>query len=456
MDLKKDVERAVRHIAANDYKNPKTDKELQEFIDATIDSYDAKTYDFSKYSAMFLKQGTKLRSVKYYENIYSVENILCQCVKQVLDRTFNIKYPNRNKTIRNLFSYIEAMVQMSHFTIVKFDFKDYYNSVSAAYVFEKCLKQQLSTRIELDLVKDFCCSTKYTYAGLCTSNAISEIIAKTFDDALKERLTFHGLLFYERYIDDCIVLLNEHIQIDDIKKIIDELLNDIFHTDIKLDLCKCKTKFNESKFRYLSSKSISSKAYSLDYLGYEFLFNKNSQNKINIQYGITEGKRKKYCKRVSKIIALYKNPSSTDYNNVELLRHRIMAFASREVYISKHFKSNVWKVKGFISNYGELRYLLDTPLLEKNTEDFLKNMIKDCFDVSGVPLPYFMKTNGYNLYENLKRNKTLLLVETIGYSFDSLSSLCKSIGIGLVGSDGKIRGYGTLVRDYLIKVKVGY
>lgn len=456
MDLKNDIERAVRHIAANNYKNPKTDEELQTIIENTIVAFETQTYDFSGHSSMFLKQGTKTRKVKYYENIYSAENILCQCVKQILDRTFNIKYPNRNKTIRSLFAYVAAMNQMSHFTIVKFDFKDYYNTVSAPYVFEKCIKSQLSRRRDLDLIKEFCYSTKYAYAGLCTSNAISEIIAKTFDDAIKERFASQGLLFYERYIDDCVLLLNECVSLDDIKRIINELLSNIFHVEIKSDLLRCKTKFNDNKFRYLSSESISLTPYSIDYLGYEFLFSRTPQNKINVQYGITESKQKKYCKRVDRIISLYTNPSSPDYNNLELLRHRIMAFASREVYISKHFKSNVWKVKGFISNYGELRYLLDSPLLESDTKAFLQNMIKERFNSNGVPLPYFLKTNGYNLFENLKRNKTLLLVDTIGYDYESLSKLCQSVGINPIGIDGKRRGYGTLVRDYLIKVKVGY
>lgn len=456
MDLKKDIERAVRHIAANDYTNPKTDAALQDLIDNTLNALKSKTYNFSGYSSMFLSQGSKTRTVKYYEDAFSIENILCQCVKQILDRSFNIKYPNRNKTIRSLFSYISAIKQMSHFTIVKFDFKDYFNSVSAPYVFETCIKQQLSRRFELDLIKEFCFSTKYAYAGLCTSNAISEIIAKKFDVALKQKFSSRGLLFYERYIDDCILLLNEHIEIDDIKKIINELLQGIFHDHTGQDLVKCKTKFNDSKFCYLSSKSIASTIYSIDYLGYEFFFSKTSQNKINVQYGITQSKRDKYCKRVDKIISLYKTPSSPDYNNLELLRHRIKAFASREVYISKHFKSSVWKVKGFISNYGELRYLLDSSLLESNTESFLRNMIKDCFNRNGVALPYFLKTNGYNLFDNLKRNKTLLFVDTIGYDYDSLSALCQSIGINPLDADGKRRGYGTLVRDYLIKVKVGY
>lgn len=69
---------------------------------------------------------------------------------------------------------------MSDFTIVKFDFKDYFNSVSSIYVFEKYLKYNILDRHEIDLIKAFAYSTKYAYAGLCTSNAIAEIIAGYF------------------------------------------------------------------------------------------------------------------------------------------------------------------------------------------------------------------------------------------------------------------------------------
>ena len=67
-----------------------------------------------------------------------------------------------------------------------------------------------------------------------------------------------------------------------------------------------------------------------------------------------------------------------------------------------------------------------------------------------------MKPNGYNLFENMKRNKTILLVDNIGYDYSSLKNLCKQIDISDTDACGKKRGYGTLVRDYLIKVKVGY
>jgi hypothetical protein len=64
--------------------------------------------------------------------------------------------------------------------------------------------------------------------------------------------------------------------------------------------------------------------------------------------------------------------------------------------------------------------------------------------------------SGYNLFDNMKRNKTLLLVKHIGYDYQALVKLCDSIGINGTDSKGVKRGYGTLVRDYLIKTKVGY
>lgn len=82
-------------------------------------------------------------------------------------------------------------------------------------------------------------------------------------------------------------------------------------------------------------------------------------------YGITEEKRKKYCRRVGKLIKLYNDPASPDYRDVELLRQRLRAFTSRVVYVSKYSSGNVWKVKGFISNYSELRYFEDNKTLEK-------------------------------------------------------------------------------------------
>lgn len=461
MSIEKEIERAVKRTIALDKDTPyKSAAEQEKIISDIKSAFNDVTFHFENSKSLMLNQSGKKRLVKQYDNLYSPENILCQSIKQILDRAFKIKYPNRNKTTRTLFSVLSAAIQMSDFTIVKFDFKDYFNSVSSIYVFEKYLKYNILDRHEIDLIKAFAYSTKYAYAGLCTSNAIAEIIAGYFDEAVKQMFFSNGIIYYERYIDDSILILNEHMEETEVKEKLETVLLKIFH-DQTIKAPKCHTKFNKKKFKYISRRNILKGNCSVDFLGYEFWLSANGKAKIEIKYGITDDKRKKYEDRIDKLIASYTDPSSPDYNKMELLRHRIAAFSSREVYMTKHFRSNIWRVKGFISNYGELRYFLDTGLVETNTEQYLKNMIDDAFDRAKIDKPYFLMGGaqlncGYNLYGNMKANKTILLVDRIGYDYKSLVALCKQVGINSTDANGKRRGYGTLVRDYLIKIRVGY
>lgn len=454
-----EIERAVRHLAATDIPTTKTQYELDLIVEKVKSDVKNKNYDFSSASSLVLTQHGKKRFVKLYEDSYSTESILCQCIKQIFDRNFKIKYPNRNNTIKSLFTTLSAAKQMSEFTIVRFDFKDYFNSVSAIYVFKKYLKPELTDRFEIDLINDFVKKTKYAYAGLKTSNAIAEIIARQFDSSIRNAFLSYGLLYFERYVDDSIMILNQNVGEAEIKCILQKVLSDVFFDDTVNVDTKCKTKFNDSKFCFISRRNIGSSPYVIDYLGYEFRFSLNSK-RIELKYGITTAKREKYNKRIEQLISCFVNSNHKDYGNLELLRHRIAAFTSRTVYLNKRFRANVWKTKGFILNYGELRYLLETDLIHEDTKLFLKNMVDEAFNRAGVPKPYFVlgaqSGPGYNLFENMKVNKTILLVEHIGYEYNALIKLCNQVGISTTDANGKRRGYGTLVRDYLIKVKVGY
>lgn len=460
MGIEREIEKAAKRIVALDTKNKKTADEEAGIISTVKSSLESGAVDFGNMLSLTLKQKKKKRFVKRYQDLYSAENILCQCIKQILDRAFKVRYPNRNKVSKELFNVLGATIQMSDFTIIKFDFKNYFNSISSEYVFEKYLKENLLDRAEIDLIRKFAHQTKYAYAGLCTSNAIAEIIAKYFDKFIRQEFMKNGIIYYERYIDDGILILNEYIEENEVKEILQSALSNVFFDDTIKTTTKCTTKLNQKKFQYISRRNISNAPCSVDFLGYEFWFSKNA-SKIELKYGISKEKQEKYNGRIDRLISLYKDPASPDYQDLELLRHRIAAFSSREVYLTKHFHSNVWKVKGFISNYRELRYLLGTGLVEDNTELYLKSMINDAFDRAGIPKPYFLPKNaqiecGYNLYDNMMSNKTLLLVDHIGYDYKSLVALCRKIGIKHIDASGKRRGYGTLVRDYLIKVKVGY
>ena len=469
MRFDEEIVKAVKHQAATDTNATKTEDEILAIEETVRTAVSLTNYDFSKSkSSVVSKDGGKKRFVKKFSDNYSVESVLCQCIKQILDRTFRIKYPNRNKSIRALFDALKAVKQMADFTIVKYDFKDYFNSVSAPYVYEKYLKAKLTNRFEADLISHFVGETKYTYAGFCTSNVIAEIIAKQFDTAVRLAFADKGVLLFERYIDDSVIIFNEHIEKSECEHILKKTLSRIFHDNSITVSPKCKTRFNKLKSIHISHRGLSTvpnTQTTFDYLGYEFSFEMNN-DRIEIKYGITQEKQDKYKGRIDEIISLYKEPTkkngltNPDFHNMELLRQRIVAFTSRTVYQSRRYRATIWKAKGFVGNYGELRYLLDTTQIDNTTKAFLENMVVDAFNRASLPYPYFLKgangKRGYSLFENMKRNKTLLLVDRIGYSKPALERLCSKVGISLIDKNGKERGYGNLVRDYLIELNVGY
>jgi hypothetical protein len=143
MEFEDEIARAVRHQAANDNQTEKTKDEINDIFEYVKKDVQDLSYNFSNSNSIILNKNGKKRFVKQFLNPYSTESVLCQCIKQILDRVFKVKYPNRNKSIRALFGILTAVKKMSDFTIIKFDFKDYFNSVSTMYVYEKFLKAKL-------------------------------------------------------------------------------------------------------------------------------------------------------------------------------------------------------------------------------------------------------------------------------------------------------------------------
>jgi hypothetical protein len=279
-----EIVRAVKQQAALDDTQPKkTDDELNEIIETVRSAVSFGTYDFTTSTSQVLTQsGGKKRYIKQYADCYSAESVLCKCIKQILDKTFHIQYPNRNKSVHSVFDTLKAVKQMADFTIVKCDFKDYFNSVSARYVFEKYIKEKLSNRFEADLIDKFTKQTKYTYAGFSTSNVIAEIIAEQFDLAVRLAFADKGILFYERYIDDTLIVINEHIEEAECRQILNATLKSIYHDESIESKPKCKTRFNYSKFIHVTHRklmAIPNTVKSVDYLGYEFLFVHNPDAK---------------------------------------------------------------------------------------------------------------------------------------------------------------------------------
>ena len=454
MDIYKEIERIIEYQNVSlPQKNRKSKGALQTIIDRVVQDYKDENFDFKQSKHLAIMQGDKVRHTRSFE-MFSCEETLCIYLKRLLDRKYHVKYPNRNEYIHSLFDIVSALRNMNDFVVVKFDFTDYFNSVSSEYVYKKYISQRSFERYQNDLLALFVKQTKYAYAGLNTSNIICEIIANRFDELLSLKLQDHGLIFYRRYIDDGILVFNKRITQDDCFMIINEVIDSIFGDKSIIVSKKCTTQLNMSKTKYISILDLETNqgSDSFDFLGYEFVLTprRDTHNKLttDFKFGITQKKIDKYTRKVDNIVKEYKK-----HNDIELLRHQIKAFCCRTVYQIPKYKTLVWKTKGFIANYQELRYRLDQ--LTPSTKCFMKSIVYRAFNANTVPLPYFLKSNNdesiYNLYNNMEKYRTLLFVEPIGINKEGLKKMCKQIGVWDCNKD-----YDGLVRDYLIKVGVGH
>jgi len=454
------IEKEIRRIA--EYQNVllprherKSEQAINNIVTTTITAYKSETYNFTNYNKLQLHKTGKQREVIMYPP-FSSEALLCVFLKRVLDRKFYISYPNRNTFVRSLFDITYALKDMSDYTILKFDFKDFFNSVSSIFVYKKYIQRKNLERDQAKLLESFTYATKYAYAGLNTSNIICEIVAKQFDELLLQKLAQYGVIFYKRYIDDGIIIFNRYISKSDCLNIIETVISEVFYAPQYKDVPQCKARLNSSKTKYIARRNlfVGGPPQEFDFLGYEFVLTispHRRKEKTDFQYGMTQNKIDKYTKKVNAIVKDY---IASPQKNMELLRHQIKAFTHRTVYRINRYKSVIWKSKGLISNYCELRYQMDA--LTPKTKRFFENAVFDAFSNNGVALPYFLRgaheESIYSLYNNMKNYRSLLFVEMIGIDKVTLQKMCEQIGINVTTE----KEYDGLVRDYLIKVKVGH
>jgi hypothetical protein len=433
----------------------KNELEINNTVQEIIAGYEEKKYDFSSYESLTLKQKSKKRVVKQFKD-WSLEKTLCILLKRCLDREFKIKYPNRNDQLQILFEKMASIQNMKDFTIIRFDFLDFFNTISSEYVYLKFIKNSSLERFKKELLQNFVDGCKYCYAGINTSNVMAEIISQHFDQLVKQNFYDKGLIFYRRYVDDGVLIFNRFLSEDEGKYCLNMALKSTFYDTCISVSNSCNTSLNMApgKFTYITKRyldnAIGSKLI-FGFLGYQFILSSDNKHKTIIKYGITNDKIQKYTKKIVKIANDYKID-----NNIELLRHRLKAFSCRTVYRRKNYSAKIWKSKGFISNYNELRYYLN--MLDPSTEAFLKNGIKDALISAGVAIPYFLKghtdKSPYSMYYNLNKNRTLLFEENerIGINMATLVKMCGQVGITSTGN----KTYNALLREYLIKIKVGH
>ena len=387
-----------------------TEDEIDDWCEECRYAIQTETYDFSSFSREVYSQSGKKRVIYSFPKL-SVENMLSHYLKQQLDRAFHIKYASRRKIINLLFNTLVATKNMNDFVIVRADFKSFFDSVKSEYVYEKYILPSIIKREDKQLLEKYVENFKYCYAGLCLSNGMTEIVCKDFDIVLKARLSEYGVFFYERYVDDMLIMFNNYISENRIKNIIRETIIEVFGS------CPVRLSSSSGKFSYISRRNLVP-SQNFNFLGYEFFILKTVNGRgveiIDFEYGIAEKKRTKYSNMIERAFINYKLTG-----NDEVFRQQLKIFSSRVVIARQILGSNFdWLTKGVIANYNELQNVCH--YLNVDTKTFLSDLFYQLLRKYDIKRPYFLpkRTSNeesiYNLYSNMKRNRSLLFEESIG------------------------------------------
>lgn len=424
-----------------------TDAEIDYWSDACRSAVETGVYDFSTYHRDIFSQTGKKRVIYSFSKL-SVENMLCHYLKNQLDKVFCIKYASRSKIINLLFNTLVATKNMNDFVIVRADFKSFFDSVKSRYVYEKYILPSLIKREDKQILEKYIDTFKYCYAGLCLSNGLTEIICRQFDIVLKARLSEYGVFFYERYVDDMLMMFNSYISQDTIKQIINETIGEVF------DKCPVRLSAGPGKFSYISRRSLIPRQ-SFNYLGYEYSIIKsakpNGDEVISFEYGITEKKRSKYSNTIERAFINYKSTG-----NEELFRQQLKLFSSRVVIARQIMgRSFDWLTKGVVSNYNELQSYCE--YLDSDTKAFLKDLYYVLLKKYNIKRPYFLpkqsdgESSIYCMFSNLERNRTLLFEERIGVPQKTVLNWIYKINPSY-SAHGK--DYYRIVIEYLEMIKI--
>ncbi|GLC29990.1 reverse transcriptase domain-containing protein [Clostridium omnivorum] len=386
-----------------------------------------------------IKQYDKERIV-YAIQKHSLTEITIKYLKKRLDSVFRIQYADRNKIMRKLFDLIDNIDALADYTIYRFDIDNFFNSVDAKIIFEKYILSSGLKQYEKNILEEVSNVYRHCYAGLPTSNALVEIAGQVFDENIKVTLKDKGLIFFSRYVDDGLIVLNKKVEKDYLDRVVTETLKKCFNDNVKIN-----EDAEKKAYMIKESKGVFS------YLGYEFERTKKGQ----FIFGIEKKKRLKYEQKINDIINDYKVSS-----NMEIFRQRLVYSISRIVFYnnenSRYSNLGTWDVIGVCSNYCLLRKFIKSGRIIESTRKFLRSSIViNTNIITRGKLPYFLKGKGKDYYSfeyGILNNKSVVFHPNIGWSQEHLIKQIQKLGFT---DTLKKKSYRECVKIYcgLIKLK---
>lgn len=431
-----------------DYRQ--TEEDLDRREQETITLIESGSYDFSSYSKRTFTRNGKRRDIYSFDTL-STENILCHYLKKEIDKAFHVKYASRSKIMKMFFNTLPAVKDMNDFVIIRADFRNFFNSILTGHVFNEYLKESSLRRADKYVLEKYVEVFQFCYAGLCLSNEMAEIVCRDFDRLIKAKLEQFGVFFYERYVDDMLIMLKSYVDKDVFLRIFNDVVKEVFGQ------CPVELSMDPGKFSYITCRDLQKSASpnadaieTISFLGYEFYIHCDNDNKIYFNYGISQKKRDRYEHKIEAAFIDYRKNG-----DIELFRQRLKIFSARVVIPRSLGNKRIeWLTNGITSNYDELRYHLED--IETDTLTYLQEVYKVLFDKYKIAKPYFMKgTMGeesiYNLYSNLKRNRSVIFDKKIGVRRDDLVNWIRKLEPAYTADNKR---YYQIVMEYLEMLEV--
>lgn len=230
-----------------------------------------------------------------------------QLAKIDLESHYKVKVANRDYVIRTLKMILDNDDPK---IVIRADIKSFFESIDFSLLLEKLKRDSYVSPITIRSLKaiktqlDESLSRKvrgkiYTVGvprGLSISSHLSELYMTHFDNLLK---TFPGVYFYQRYVDDIVIVANPRmISVDELSKSMHETAS----------LFALELHGNDGKWQVFDSSQDNTKI-DFEYLGYRF---KVVSGEVNI--GLSRKRISRYKKRIDAVF--------THYSHIQHLRKK--------------------------------------------------------------------------------------------------------------------------------------
>ena len=277
----------------------------------------------------------------------------------VVKRAARIDGSSRNSIIRAL---QDALDKKYPHAIYKLDVKQFFESIPHRNLMEKLARYPEIDAVSVGLIR--CLLQEYELItgsdiglprGVGLSSYLSELYLSDFDTTLKTR---PGVLFYARYVDDIVIVLEGHSQFVEVK--------DVVARELKL----LQLKPNRSKTLEIETDDVGNyrQGKEIEYLGYRF-----SRSDGSLTTGLTDRRKERRTARLEKAFQtwLATSPDADNPNSGHngLLVDRVRYLAGNTKLLNS--KSNV-AIGLYFSNSALAPGSAELVELDGLLQDFLK------------------------------------------------------------------------------------